>query len=325
MYNQFQNDAFIDLCFQLKTLNLIPKTNLFMKKLNYLFVALLAATTVFTSCDQETDGLGPVLEVILTNENPTYEVGEVLNYSITATSADVLGDLTVEQKIGDGEYEDTPNGSYPFFEELEEVVAFAYTIPEVDGGTVIELVFNASDEDGNSDKTETITVASGAITEFVEYTMGGQNSATLGSYLDLTGGKVMLQLAARTASADIDLVYYYGATGKASLYAPGDAVAIADLSSLDLQSFAVQNKTMLALSTTLDFATVTVDEVTAAADAATTTSVTTLAVDSVVVFKTVGGEHGVLQVSAVTGDGAGSITFDVKMVATAAVKRAFLN
>ena len=280
-----------------------------MKKLNFLFVALFAAATVFTSCEGEVLLVAPVVSVELTTENPMFTAGEKLTFKVTATTEGQLEDFTLE---ADG----VEVSTYAFgVDELE--VNAEYTIAaDAVGGSAIELTFNVSNVDATGDATYTITVAAQNFIEYSATILGGAN-ASEGSCFSTSEGIVYGASDIGTDTevmAKIDIIYYYGSANAASLACPADT-EIEVYSYLNVVAWTPRNVTLYAAAADLDFAEVTFAEVVAAADVTgAEDDINNLAVGSIVAFKTAAGTYGVLKVTELVISDTGNIKIDVKMI-----------
>jgi len=124
----------------------------------------------------------------------------------------------------------------------------------------------------------------------------GSNKSTCAS---ADGSTYTAKDATPTQQATIDFVYFNENGDSYGIYAPSDVPVI--LSMTTFLSWTTTNATTFAQTTSISYATATYAEVKAAADAATATSVTSLAANTVVVFKTAAGKVGIFKVNSITG------------------------
>lgn len=189
-------------------------------------------------------------------------------------------------------------------------------------GIVASVGFTACQEEEDTTPTPT-PVVYGDVNSYSAKIMGGQNNATLGSFLATDNGEVITSSAAgasATVQARVDLVYFYGTTNQASIGAPNDSVvAIAHNGSTSLSTWTTKNATKLVKTTITpaQFIASANDSLVKTIDAATISGslVNTLAVGNVVAFKTAGGKLGLFHVQSIDGTTGSdrSITVNVKV------------
>lgn len=189
-------------------------------------------------------------------------------------------------------------------------------------GIVASVGFTACEKDEDTTPTPTPTTY-GDVNTFSAKIMGGQNNATVGSFLATDNGEVITSAAAAasaTVQARVDLVYFFGTTNQASIGAPNDSVvAIAHTGSTSLPSWTSKNATKL-VKTTLsaaDFTASANDSLVKTVTESTISAsyVNTLAVGNVVAFKTASGKLGLFHVQSIDGTTGTdrSITINVKV------------
>jgi hypothetical protein len=189
-------------------------------------------------------------------------------------------------------------------------------------GIVASVGFTACEKDEETTPTPNPTTY-GQVNTFSAKMMGGQNNATLGSFLATDNGEVITSSAAgasATVQARVDLVYFFGTTNQASMGAPNDSVvAIAHTGSTSLPTWTTKNATKFVKTsiTAADFSASANDSLVKTVDAATISGsfVNTLAVGNVVAFKTASGKLGLFHVQSVDGTTGTdrSITINVKV------------
>lgn len=187
-------------------------------------------------------------------------------------------------------------------------------------GIVASVGFTACEKD---EETPAPSVVYGDVNSYSAKMMGGQNNATLGSFLATDNGEVITSSAAgasTTVQARVDLVYFFGTTNQASMGAPNDSVvAIAHTGSTSLPTWTTKNATKFVKTsiTPAAFIASDNDSLVKTIDAATISAsfVNTLAVGNVVAFKTAGGKLGLFHVQSVDGTTGTdrSITINVKV------------
>ncbi len=289
-----------------------------MRKLtNYFLVALAAVSMVFTSCEEE-DALDPTISFFsgdgLITGDATIYVGETASFKWQAEQGDAnLTEFTI--RLNNEDVPGFPNTDIDKDQYQDTWDTTLYT-----AGTYT-FTFIVEDKDGlTASESITVTVedADLSLNSFTAVLMGGQSNASTGSFLDADAGEVYLSSAASGVQEDIDIVYYYGSTNNATLAAPSDeTVNGTGSSSFSLTAdWTTQNETTFNTNPGIsadDFDAMTTDA-TIADISTSVTKVTSLAADDVVVFTTAAGKKGAFKVLEVTGEGAGTIEIDVKIV-----------
>lgn len=203
---------------------------------------------------------------------------------------------------------------------------FNYTTNGDEAGTTITFTFEAEDRrDRVTSRDFVLTVNANIpdipVDSYSATLLGAQNNANTGSFYDADNNQVYLLAAARNNAADIDFVYYYGATNLATLASPNDptieqvlpeitsfstrnatAVRRTGLSAADFDAIGSQDG--FQISTAFDNGTIPTEE----------TRVNELSEGDVFAFQTVDDRQGLIKVTDISGTGAGSITIDVKVI-----------
>lgn len=148
--------------------------------------------------------------------------------------------------------------------------------------------------------------------------MGAQNNATYGSFWSFTNFQALLTADANNAPESIDMIYYYGATNKATFASPNDAQVtqvFANVSNWATRNASKFRKTTLS-SADFDAITVSTELDTEVAAGGTLTAATQLAVGDVVLFITAGNKtYGLLRINAIPSAASnGTIEFDAKFI-----------
>jgi hypothetical protein len=148
-----------------------------MKKVKGLFIAALAAATVFTSCTKDEDKLGPEIKYIEFNgADQEITLGEGVEIELTVVAGDgklVPGDLKVTVKNEAGESLGSDN--YDFEDEQDTdkkglIAGFEYFPANVG---VYTVTFDVSDSnDKTASRSFKITVKSGEVSFDKEVTTG---------------------------------------------------------------------------------------------------------------------------------------------------------
>lgn len=282
-----------------------------MKRLNLFLVGLAALTLVFTSCEP-TEKAAPVITFAngvteATTNLSTYTVSGTITSeagleSVTYTKETTAGtdQLSVVDKFDD-------KSSY----------SFQYDVAVSEDMT---LIVTAKDKDGNeTSRNFMITYTGGAasISSFTAILIGAQSNTTYGSALDVNSGKVYKLADAKTNSASVDILYYYGSTNKATFAAPDDeTVDGTGSNSFDwTSSWGTKNSTKFGISslTSSEFDAMTDDSELSGISGLSASKETDLAVGDVLEFTTAAGKNGALKVVSIDGAGSGTIKIDVKV------------
>jgi hypothetical protein len=183
----------------------------------------------------------------------------------------------------------------------------------------VKFTFRITAADGESAEISlSVTTTAGGIKTYNQKILGSYDAATGSSFASADG--IVYSLAdAKTNSAKIDWMYYYGgAANLATLVAPVDASASTVFSGPDgPANWTVRNDTKLAkvtLPAGVTWDNITTDaEIIPLATGLTETKVNLLTVGQIVSFKTVTGKMGLIKIEAISGTTAGSITYSVKV------------
>jgi len=286
-----------------------------MKKLSYLLLAVFAASTIFTSCSEQTDPVAPAVTVTLKTTDAKYVVGEKLTYEIKVVASEgVLADATITPTMAGGT--GTSAGTYKFTEETTETFTYFYVIPDKAGSKVtinVEAMLTEGTAVGEGKSAE-FTIGA-ALNSFTAKIMGAVDNAA-GSWFAASSGMVYKQTELAGNHSKIDMGYYYGDTNFGTLAAPSDA-SLTEIYPTAINAWVgTKNATKFA-AYTKSFDVPVLADMVAAANAATTTLVKNLDVNQVFVFKTQAGLVGLGKVTAITKTKAGSITVDFKVSTTA--------
>lgn len=285
-----------------------------MKKLTYLLSALLIASIGLVGCDNAED-----------NEAPTITNLKVNGVAVVDAVSAKAGEVTITFDLAD----DSEIKNYTVLAgstslDSKEVGADKKSVTVTYNlvSSVI-ITINVTDDD---DKTTTKPFnlnKDGNISAFEEKLLGSYLNTSAGSFLATVTGTVYTQATAfETANqSKIDMLYYFGATNKATLAAPNDddAATIYNNATTGLQKWTTKNATKFKMTTltAAQFTSVTTDtELMAAFDAVAGTGDSfskELAIGKVVAFKTAAGKYGLANVTALVENANGSIKILVKV------------
>lgn len=296
-----------------------------MKKLNFLFAILLMASVSFiTSCSEdETTDQKPTINLQggtgFTSSDVTLKAGEPLKVGINAFSNSSSKSKLVKFKVV-RTYNNIPFTALD--STLSSTDAFNITLETFayPAAGKERFTFTVTDKAGLSAEAafEITTTAGGAINEYKQKILGSYDNSSYGSSFASADGSVYTLSQAKANAAKVDWMYYYGVTNLATIASPNDASVSTIFTSADgPASWSVRNDTKFAkvtLPSGLTWDNITTDaEIIPFASSASATKVNTLTVGQVVSFKTVTGKMGLLKVEEITGTGAGTIKYSVKV------------
>jgi len=288
-----------------------------MKKLSFVFaMALLASMPFLTSCNKDTTP--PTMNFIGGGDYISADVSVVANSAIKAgvnaqsgsskltrfqivRTFNNIPTTVLDSVISTETFNITVEG---FARDEAGVERWSFTITDKDGETAT-LAFN-------------VTTTVGSIKSYTEKILGSYDNATLGSSFASADGTIYKLAEAKANAAKIDWMYFYGATNQATLAAPNDPDAIDVFSgSNGPDTWSVKNATKFAkvtfpAGTTWDGITNDIPIINLASGVAES-KVNMLTVGQIVAFKTAAGKMGLIKIEAITGTGAGSITYSVKV------------
>ena len=284
-----------------------------------LFVLLAGSLTFAYSCKKsESNPSNPDLSLDLSTSSA--KPGDVITITVRSTSSIKSYHLTVNNQgsAGAPRYLVPMSGTDSTIKNTSFTDTRSYTVP---AGTTTNLVFTATVTDNNSltsnaSKTLTVSQPASWSKECSGVVLGDQNNATLGSSYSTSDCSVLTVSNAKSNSAKVDMIYYYGSTNNATLGAPDNS---------DVMSFSVfglpwatNNSTRFKVLTSSDWTNAsagTIQSTYTSSSSAEMSEATKLAVGSVLGYKTAGGKYGILKVNGITvdsGSGNGTITFDSK-------------
>ncbi len=287
-----------------------------MKKINLFLLGLTAFGLAFlTSCGEEEASNPPLITI-----------DQASPVTASAGSVTLTGEIVVEGKLDQvklfivtGDAETQYGSAYTSFKtgDITTPDDMNYDFRfDIDGLTEsCSVKIEATDkENQTSSKSVQVDVASGAeINEFTAVLMGAQGSTT-GSALNAQTG--IVSKLADAVAADIDILYYYGSTNKATLVAPNDETVTGGSGDFSwTANWGTQNPTKFGMSSLSagEFDAIDDDTELAAISGLSASKVTNLGVDDVVDFITADGKKGALKVTALTAASDGTITINVKI------------
>ena len=298
-----------------------------MRKTTFLFSFLLMVgmTLFFTACNKDDDDETPDPKYYPTVDfkgggdyvtgNVTIETGADFHVgiiaSMNATSKEKLQGFNITRVINN-----TPE---VIFNEVfnEETYNFDSVFTAVDEAVAANYIFTIIDDDAMETELSFVITTQEPAPQFGEINF--YSNVVLGSFGDATGSfyatteNMVYSIAeANTASEKIDFAYFYGATKKATLGAPDDAL-VNDV--FDLDAWTTKNATKF-FATDLSpevFDGMVNDSVLTTFDTFDQSSITNIDGDQVFVFETAAGKKGIVKVISVPVTREDLITFQVKI------------
>jgi len=261
-----------------------------MKKNLFLVALMVASVTLFNSCNDE------VTTVKITLDQ-SYDSGEVVTGSI-----DALGELKSVSLSKDG----ASVTGWPITTFTTGAIigtaSTGYTIAvnNLANGTYILTATDKKDVVGSATFTveaavvlPTLKTIASATTIYCTLADGSGTSTCASA----DGTTYSPKTATAAQQLLVDFVYFNASGTSLGIYSPSSVPATL---STTFTAWTTKNSTKFAKTTSIDYDSATYTEVKAAADAATDTSVTGLAIGTEVVFKTAAGKVGIFKVNSIT-------------------------
>jgi hypothetical protein len=273
-----------------------------MRKLTFLFLALLAGTFVMTSCSKDDDTFGPpTLNFIggegYVDEDATLPVGIFFKVGIAASanveSGEKLTSLRVTRTMNNITFADST------YDVNEDTFNADFTLNAQQAGDSETITFVLTDK-ANQTATKSLLLTYEAAGETVAKTtdvMMGSFNDDYGSFYS-TVNKVTYSIAeAGTHQADVDFLFYQGAQNGTTIASPADAQAN-DVYAMG--SWTIKNATMFATtSLTAEQFDAIGTTYTFPAFEGTDSSITGMEVGQVIMFETVGNKLGLIKINQV--------------------------
>jgi hypothetical protein len=297
-----------------------------MRKLNFfLGLGTLSLAALFTSCSKDTTALGPSVE-LTSDAEVVAPANSVITIAWRANAGDANlktftikeGNSAVVDEDGiDWTAFDIPNASNEAYVGSARVAI---------GTTATSFTLLVTDKDGlTASKTVNVTIEGpvGSLKAEQSITLGAQDNVTGSFFASLTGNVwTIAELKSGSHFAQVDLIYYVGATNKEAIFSPKAIVDnnITWSGSVTVASWGTPNATKFKLATASDYTNATFASVqTLGTDASLDLAnggdnpIVGLKTDDVYSFKTAGGKYGVFKVTAVTAGATNTITLAVKV------------
>lgn len=260
-----------------------------MNKFRLFFMATLVACVSLTSCGEEDE----VTTVEIALESATVASGASVNGTITA-----LGGLEQVTLLGanDATVTGWPVKSFSTAPILKSTEDGKYTIlisGLADGVYTLRATDKKAVEKNVTFSVGTLKVIANATTIYCTVADGSSKSTCASA----DGTTYAPKDATAEEQAKVDFVYFNASGTSKGIYAPSAIPAVLNNA---FATWTVKNETKFAKVANITFADATLAQVKTAADAAIETSVTGLAANEVVVFKTASGKVGVFKVNSIT-------------------------
>ena len=260
-----------------------------MKRVNwFLMVTMISFVAFFASCTTE-----ELTTVEVNLESTTIAKGASVTGTITALGG--LDKVTLLDEKG-STVSNWPVSSFSDLPILKSNVDGVYTIliPGLaDGSYTLRATDKKAVEANKTFTVGTLKTLANVTTIYCTLSDGSNNSTCASA----DGTTYAAKDATAAQQADIDFVYFNASGTSYGIYAPS---AVPAALSGAFASWTTKNATKFAKTTAISFATATFADVKVAADAATETSVTGLAANTAVVFKTADGKIGIFKVNSIT-------------------------
>jgi hypothetical protein len=291
-----------------------------MKTQSILAIAMGLTTMVVLNSCEPVSTVTPPLVTVNPAEAVTAKPGDTVTYQMLINSDTELKTASMVVKFNSTVVA-SKDSTFPAGLEAA-IINYGFIVPEtMADGSVLSATFTAANtEQTVVSRTINIVIPPGEIFTYTAVIMADLENPNVSSFYSAEDNKLMNINAAIAASAEVDLIYYYGATNKATLCAPADlAVEAFDDSHGDpiVLKFATRNNTKLSLvtMTAAEFTAVANDlTIKAKQPAATATAAPNLAVNNVIWCETVTGKKGLILVKNITGTQSSSlITIEVKI------------
>jgi hypothetical protein len=292
-----------------------------MKKLLFSVLAFVSLVGLFVSCGEESQP--PAIE--LTTGGGYYvsgtpvAPGAMVKIGVTAsaneTSLENITNITVTRG-------DNTELASEACNDQSISKEWNITSLETDGTETITIV--ATDNAGQTAEL-TVDLVTDKALDIVEHTvtLGAQDNVT-GSFCASFEGTVWTtgELKSGDHYAEVDIIYYYGATNKSALFSP-KAIVDNDISwggLVPVANWTTANETKFVKATASDFTNATYYTVETLATAASLDianggddPVEGLANGDAYAFKTADGKYGIFSISGVTGTNDGTISLSIKI------------
>ncbi|MGZ5242324.1 MAG: hypothetical protein ACXWDO_00330 [Bacteroidia bacterium] len=283
-----------------------------MKTLKQLALFLLVGSSAFlTSCGSDDPDPINAPTVSVASSKATAAPGETVTLTITAAAEEGLDNLKLTLStngVTPGTILDT---TFKSRNSAQITYSFLVAGNNNDKHTFVATV---KDKKGVAATSQTTVTVNGTGATDVQLCsgvrLGAQSSAT-GSSFNSGNCAVYTVSQAKANAADVDFLYFYGATNQATLAAPNDEAAD-DFSSFDLANWSTRNATKLKKLSGFDFNTASAASIQSAYGTGGDSKANMLAVGDMIGFMTADGKYGVARVNAIVGGGNGTVLLDVK-------------
>ncbi len=294
-----------------------------MKKTKFsLLVGILAIglSGIFFACEPEV-----VVEAPLVTVNPAEEViaapGDTVTYELIVSSNTDLHSVFVEVSADDVVI---ATADTVFAANVQAaIINFPIIVsPDFADGSTISVSFTADNQGKSTEVIRSIAVVkpAGEINTYTAIILADIENPNGSSFFSLDNNLLLTLNEARSNSDKVDLIYYYGATNKATLCNATDegvkAFTDSHNNSIVDQLTTKNNTELSAVTMTAEEFTAVMDDdpITSIVPEAVATAVNQLAIGNVIYAKTVTGKLALIMVKDIIGaQGTSEITIEVKI------------
>jgi hypothetical protein len=300
-----------------------------MRKQLFLGLAFVSLAGLFVSCgDSTTDPQPPSISLKAGGDyyvaNTSVAPGELIKFGVTVTA-----NATSGKKIQNVTVTRTFNNNPDVIVDSsinEDIFVADWEIYASDAAGTETITIVAEDKDAETAEISFTIVTDAGLTKSLlthSITLGAQDNVT-GSFCASFEGTVytITELKNGSKYADVDIIYYYGATNKSALFSP-KAIVANDITwggAVPVANWTTQNETKFRKAVAVDYNDATYNSVAALGTLADLdlangggSPIAGLAVGDYYAFKTADGKNGVFSVNAVSGEAAGTISFTIKI------------
>lgn len=288
-----------------------------------MFMLAMAVAIGFSACKKEDDDAPKPTPTVtfkggagFTSTNVTKNATEKIKFGIIASGVEDLTQVRVAVRRQGStqdlilEQETLPKNTRNLDREWEyELVA-----PGVE--TILVTVTMENGESTTVSFIVTINTAPRAVQTRENVQLGGQANATLGSFFNFADQTAMLIAQARANQANVDFIYYEGATNRNTICSADDNQVTQIFAEISGWTTRKANRFRRTTLTAADFDAIPDNNSTVIDDEAKKpgagTMVNQLKVGDVFYFQIVGGDYGLGKITNIAATSTGSITFTIK-------------
>ncbi|MCX6352520.1 MAG: hypothetical protein NTX03_11770 [Bacteroidetes bacterium] len=283
-----------------------------------LFLMVMSTIALTYSCTKDDTTIAAPTLTVTPTPSGAVNPGDVVLLTIQCSTTETLKGVKIQEDI-------VGSTSLALVKDSTvsaKSVTWAYSYKVPSGVSSKTITVTATDNGSRStSKKITITVNSSTPTTYTSKTLGDQGNPNIGSFFSASDGSIYTSAQAKSNQLNVDIIYYYGATNKASFAGPGGTKSpgVKDFTAFDLGSWNsnTKNATKFKKSSTALYTGITTGATIAAAYASSAGTedeeINNLAIGDVVAFKKASGSYGILKITGLIPNGGGTtgtITFD---------------